>query len=75
MYELVQKSHKKNTNGYKRHSMYEYVIVNLYKKISKKKICIRVGISTRDQYPRLKSSRSAIHHPAFSVSGHFFYIP
>ena len=30
--------------------MYEFVLVNLYTKISKKKICIRVGISTRDQY-------------------------
>ena len=44
-------------------------------KLAKKKICIRVGISTRDQYPRLKSSRSATHHPAPSVSGQFFYIP
>jgi hypothetical protein len=53
MYELVQKSHKKITNWYKRHYMYEFVLVNLYTKISKKKICIRVGISTRDQYLRL----------------------
>jgi hypothetical protein len=44
--------------------LYKFVLVNLYTKISEKKICIRVGISTRDQYPRLKSSRSAIHHPA-----------
>ena len=57
MYELVQKSHKKCTNWYKRHNMYEFVLVNLYTKISKKKVCILVGISTRDQYPRLKSSR------------------
>jgi hypothetical protein len=40
------------------------LVVNLYTKISEKKICIQVGISTRDQYPpRLKSSHSAIHHP------------
>ncbi len=43
--------------------LYEFVLVNLYTKISEKKICIRVGISTPDQYLRLKSSRSAIHHP------------
>jgi hypothetical protein len=43
--------------------LYKFVLVNLYTKISEKKICIRVGISTRDQYPRLKSSRSAIHPP------------
>jgi hypothetical protein len=55
--------------------MYEFVLVNLYTKISKKKICIRVGISTRDQYLRLKSSRSVIHHPASSISAHFIYIP
>ena len=68
------------------HTVYEFALNNLYNncmnsfvwictKISEKKICIRVGISTRDQYPRLKSSRSAIHHPAPSVSGHFIYIP
>ena len=34
MYELVQKSHNKYTNWYKRHSMYEFVIINLYKKIT-----------------------------------------
>jgi hypothetical protein len=56
MYELVQKSHKKCTNWYKRHNMYEFVIVNLYKKISKKK-SIRVGISTRDQYGLQSSQR------------------
>jgi hypothetical protein len=55
--------------------MYEFVLVNLYTKISKKKICIRVGISTRDQYPRLKSLRSAILHPTPLVRGHFFKIP
>ena len=38
--------------------MYEFVLVTLYTKISKKKICIRVGISNRDQYP---------HHPAPSA--------
>ena len=43
--------------------MYEFILVNLYTKISKKKKLHPVGISTRDQYPRLKSSRSAIHHP------------
>jgi hypothetical protein len=37
MYELVQKSHKKCTNWYKRHNMYKFVLVNLYTKISKKK--------------------------------------
>ena len=73
MYKLVQKSHKKCTNWYKLHNMYEFVLVNLYTKISKKKICIRVGISTRDQYPRLKSSCSAIHHPAPSVVAIFLY--
>jgi hypothetical protein len=52
--------------------MYEFVLVNLYTKISEKKNLNPVGISTQDQYPRLKSSRSAIHHPAPSVSGHFF---
>jgi hypothetical protein len=51
--------------------MYEFILVNLYTKISKK--IASVGISTRDQYPRLKSSRSAIHHPAPFVSGNFFY--
>jgi hypothetical protein len=54
--------------------MYEFILVNLYTKISEKKDLHPVGISTRDQYPRLKSSRSAIHHPAPSVSGHYFYI-
>jgi hypothetical protein len=53
--------------------MYEFILVNLYTKISEKKDLHPVGISTWDQYPRLKSSRSAIHHPAPSVSGHFFY--
>jgi hypothetical protein len=55
--------------------LYEFVLVNLYTKISEKKICIRVGISTKDQYLRLKSSRSAIHHPTYSMSAHFIYIP
>ena len=54
----------------------EFILVNLYTKISEKKDLHPVGISTRDQYPRLKSSRSAIHHPALSFSafsGHFIY--
>ncbi len=55
--------------------LYEFVLVNLYTKISEKKICIRVGISTPDQYLRLKSSLSAIHHPTSSISAHFIYIP
>ncbi len=63
MYELVQKSHKKCTPWYKRHNMYEFVLVNFYTKISKKKICIRVGISTRDQNG----------HPTSSISAHFIY--
>jgi hypothetical protein len=78
-------------NWYKNHTLYEFVLYNSYKKlyyticitsfvwickkISEKKICIRVGISTRDQYLRLKSSRSAIHHPTSSISAHFIYIP
>ena len=49
--------------------LYEFVLVNLYTKISEKKICIRVGISTRDQYPRLKSlpspPRPLCHWPFF----------
>jgi hypothetical protein len=55
--------------------LYEFVLVNLYTKISEKKICIRVGISTLDQYLHLKSSRSAIHHPTSSNSAHFICIP
>ena len=85
MYELVQTSlyvvirtsqfvYKNHTNWYKRHKMYEFILVTLYTKISEKKDLHPDGISTRDQYPRLKSSRSAIHHPASSVSGHFIYI-
>ena len=66
--------HKKCTNWCKRNNMYEFVLVNLYTKISEKKICIRVGISTRDQYPRLKSSRSATHlPPPPSVANFFIY--
>ena len=85
MYELVQTSsyvvirfsqfvYKNHTNWYKRHKMYEFILVTLYTKISEKKDLHPVGISARDQYPRLKSSRSATHHPASSVSRHFFYI-
>ena len=55
--------------------LYKFVLVNLYTKISEKTNCIRVGISTRDQYLRLKSSRSAIHQPTSSISAHFIYIP
>ena len=86
MYELVQTSlyvvirtsqfvYKNHTNWYKRHKIYEFILVTLYTKISEKKDLHPVGISTRDQYPRLKSSRSAIHHTAPTFSGHFFYIP
>jgi hypothetical protein len=48
--------------------MYEFV-----QKLAKKKICIRVGISTRDQYGLLSSQRHIIHHPASSISAHFIY--
>ena len=30
MYELVQKSHKKCTNWYKHHTLYEFIVHNLY---------------------------------------------
>ena len=40
-----------------------------------KGVCIRVGISTRDQYGLQSSQRYAIYHPAASISGHFIYIP
>jgi hypothetical protein len=53
--------------------MYEFVLVNLYTKISEKKNLNPVGISTQDQYPRLKSSRSAIHHPAPPSVAIFLY--
>jgi hypothetical protein len=55
--------------------MYEFVLVNLYKKISKKKDLHPVGISTHDQYGLQSSQRAHHHHPATSISGHFIYIP
>jgi membrane protein CcdC involved in cytochrome C biogenesis len=66
--------YKNHTNWYKRHKMYEFILVTLYTKISEKKDLHPVGISTRDQYPRLKSSRSAIHLPTPpSVAIFFIY--
>ena len=59
--------YKKRTNYIIRIGMYEFILGNLYKKIIEKKDLHPVGISTRDQYPQLKSSPS--------VSGHFIYIP
>ena len=44
-------------------------------KISEKKICIRVGISTPDQNGLQSSQRHATHHPTSSISAHFIYIP
>jgi hypothetical protein len=76
MYEFVLYNlYKKRTNYIIRIGMYEFILVNLYKKFIEKKDLHPVGISTRDQHPRLKSSRSTVHHPTPSVSGHFSYIP
>ena len=50
--------------------MYEFV-----QKLVKKKICIRVGISTRDQNGLQSSQSHAIHRPISSISAHFIYIP
>ena len=55
MYEFVLYNlYKKRTNYIIRIGMYEFILVNLYKKIIEKKDLHPVGISTRDQYPRLK---------------------
>ena len=67
--------YKKRTNYIIRIGMYVFILANLYKQIIEKKDLHPVGISTRDQYPRLKSSRSTVHHRTPSVSGHFIYIP
>ena len=104
---------KKCMNWYKNHTMYEFVIYNLYNnfcmnsykkknvwigtkttpctnsqyticitifvwirtKISEKKICIRVGISTRDQNGLQSSQRYTTCHPTTSIIGHVIYIP
>jgi hypothetical protein len=73
-------------NWYKNQTVYEFVLYNLYNncmnsfvwictKISEKKICIRVGISTQDQNGLQSSQRYTIHHPTASISAHFIYIP
>jgi hypothetical protein len=64
MYELVQKRHRVQIST-----------IQFRTKISEKKICIRVGISTRDQNGLQSSQRYTIHHPTASISGHFIYIP
>ena len=85
LYEFVLYNlYKKCTNCYKNHTVYVCVLHDLYKncmnsfvrirtKISEKKICIRVGISTRDQNCLQSSQRHAIHHPTVSISAHFIY--
>jgi hypothetical protein len=73
-------------NWYKNHTVYELVLYNLYSncmnsfvrictKISEKKICIRVGISTQDQNGLQSLQPHTIHHPTASISAHFIYIP
>jgi hypothetical protein len=67
---------KKCMNWYKNHTVYEFVLHNLYNnciKISEKKIWIRVGISTWDQNGLQSSQRHVIHHPTSSISAHFIY--
>ena len=64
MYELVQKRHRVQIRT-----------IQFRTKISEKKICIRVGISTRDQNGLQSSQRHAIHHPIAYISTHFINIP
>ena len=60
MYKFVfYNLYKKRTNYIIRIDMFEFILVNLYKKIIEKK--------TRDQYPRLKSSRSTIPPPSVAI--------
>jgi hypothetical protein len=63
LYEFVlYNSYKKLYEFVIQFVLYKFVLVNLYTKISEKKICIRVGISTPDQYLRLKSSNVSWAH-------------
>ena len=52
--------------------MYEFVLVNLYTKISEKRDLHPVGISTRDQYGLQSTQRAHYHHPAASISAILF---
>jgi hypothetical protein len=71
MYEFVQKPHL---------ILIRTIIcitsfVWIHTKISEKKICIQVGISTRDQNGLQSSQRHTIHYPTSYISAHFIYIP